>query len=68
MRIFDLTQTVAEATEVLQTAAAARSAYQQSCRLITPEEVCAHMSALNRLSRLASTLAELAADELAEDV
>ncbi len=67
MRIVDLTDSVSEAVELLQTAAIARANYIESCGDLLPEELCLHISKLAQLSRLASTLAELAADTLAEE-
>ena len=67
MRIIDLTDGVAEAVEMLQTAAIARANYTDSCSDLLPEELCAHISSLCQLARLASTLAELAADTLSEE-
>ncbi len=67
MRVADLIQTIEETTEVLQSAAIARSAYVESCGDLLPEELVAHIGKLCTLTRLASTLAELAADTLAEE-
>lgn len=67
MRIVDLTESLEESVELLQSAAIARGNYVQSCSDLLPEELCAHISRLCQLSRLASTLAELAADTLAEE-
>lgn len=67
MRVVDLTDTLSEMVEVLQSAAIARGNYVQSCGDLLPEELCQHISRLAQVSRLASTLAELAADTLAEE-
>lgn len=67
MRIVDLTSGVEEAIELLQSAAIAQHNYTLSCGDLLPEELCNHISRLAQLSRLASTLAELAADTLAEE-
>ena len=66
MRVVDLTDTVAECSETLLQAAIAQSNYRDSCGDLLPEELCQHISKLCELARLASTLAELASDTLAE--
>lgn len=67
MRIVDLTSDVESAIELLQQAAMLPLGYQDSCRDLAPEEVCAHVAKLAQLGRLASTLSELALDTLTEE-
>lgn len=66
MRIVDLTDGIADATELLQSAATLPVRYMESCSDLAPEEVCRHISGLMQLARLAATLAELATDTLVE--
>lgn len=67
MRIIDLTDSLEETVELLQQAAIAAPNYMLSCGDLLPEELCAHISRLAQIARLASTLAELAADTLAQE-
>lgn len=67
MRPVDLTDSLTDTIELLTQTAIARGAYIEACGDLLPEELCAHITHLCQLSRLASTLAELAADTLAEE-
>lgn len=67
MRIVDLTEEVQSAIETLQEALSNPGSLQNSCYDLTPEELLAYISKLCQLSRLASTVAELAADTLSEE-
>lgn len=66
-RLADLTETVVETIETLRSAATMPSHYIESCGDLAPEELCTQASRLMELARLASTLAELAIDTLAEE-
>ena len=67
MRIVDLSGTVAETIETLREAASRPSHYGNSCGDLAPEELCLHISRLLELSRLATTLGELAVTTLTEE-
>lgn len=67
MRIVDLTDAVETGIETLQQAAIMPMNYRESCGDLVPEELCAHVSKLAQLIRLASTLSELALDTLTEE-
>lgn len=66
-RIVDLDDAVNAASETLSQVALHPVSFVESCGDLLPEEVCRYAADLMQLARLASTLAELAVDSLAED-
>ncbi len=66
MRIVDLDDIVTSAHESLSQAAASPSNFLASCGDLTPEELCRYIADLADLAHMASYLAGMAANSLAE--
>lgn len=66
MRIVDLDDAVTTCIETLRVAAASPSNFLASCGDLAPEELCHYITDLTALAAIASQLASLAADSLAD--